>query len=196
MIDPVSPSSLQRRKLLAGLMKLLVLIGLGFVAVPLLSTFSTNSIDEKKTATSRWVITLPVTELNVGEVKELSWAGGQVWVYSRTAYDIQQLNKPTMMLRDALSDVSDQPENMKHALRSFDDNHFVFIPHENIRNCQVSLVEGDGFERFTEPCYRARYDAAGRILKDSGHAQQLNLAVPEHVVEEGILKIGIWMPKL
>lgn len=196
MHEPVSPSSLKRRQLLAGLMKLLVLIGLGFMAVPLISSFSTNSIDEKKSATSRWVITVPVAELVESEVKELDWAGGQVWVYSRTADDINVVNNPALSLRDMHSEKSDQPEAMKTSQRSGSPQYFVFIPRENKRNCQVSLLKGNDKARFTEPCYGAKYDAAGRIFKDSGHPEQQNLAVPDHVIEDGVLKIGIWMPKI
>jgi|GEM_PF-2122151 len=196
MHEPASPSSLKRRQLLAGLMKLLVLIGLGFMAVPLISSFSTNSIDEKKSAASRWVITVPVAELVEGEVKELDWAGGHVWVYSRTVADINVLNSPALSLRDIHSEKSDQPETMKTAQRSESPQYFVFIPRENKRNCQVSLVKADDKVRFTEPCYGAKYDAAGRVFKESGHPEQQNLAVPVHAIEDGMLKIGIWMPKI
>lgn len=197
MLEPASPSSLKRRKLLAGLMKLLVVIGLGFISIPLISTFSSNDIDEKKSDTSRWVINVPLTELIEGEIKRLEWAGGNVWVYSRTQSDMQSLNNSESLLRDALSEKSDQPEAMKIKLRSMNAKYFVFIPRENKRNCQVSLLKaGSNPARFTEPCYGAKYDAAGRIFKGSGHREQQNLAVPEHIVEDGILKIGIWMPKI
>ena len=196
MSEKVSSSSLKRRKLLSGLMKLLVLIGLGFISIPLISSFSGNSINEKKSATSRWVITLPVSELIEGKIKTLDWAGGHVWVYSRSRADIQSLEQIDSLLRDTNSDNSDQPEALKTRQRSFKPQYFVFIPRENKRSCQVSLVSDDENVRFTEPCYGAKFDAAGRIFKDSGHPEQQNLPVPGHVVEDGVLKIAVWMPKL
>lgn len=195
MHDSVPPSSIKRRQILSGLMKLLVFIGLVFVSIPLISSFSSKSIDEKQSASSRWVITIPVSDLAVGEVKELKWAGGQVWVYSRTQNDIQSLKDADASLRDATSGYSDQPDTMKNNIRSASPLFYVFIPQENKRSCQVRLIN-ESTARFTEPCYGAKYDAAGRIFKVNGHKEQQNLAVPEHVVEDGILKIGIWMPKI
>lgn len=191
-------SSIKRRKILSGLMKLLVLIGLIFISIPFFSSFSSGSIEEKQNNSSRWVITLPVTDLNAGEVKTLRWSGGIVWVYSRTKKDIELLNENSNSLRDPASEKSDQPVEMKNMLRSADRRFFIFIPNENKRSCQVSLNVKQERVRFTEPCYGAKYDAAGRIFENSGHKDktQQNLAVPEHMIDDGILKIGIWMPKI
>lgn len=196
MPAPLSPSSIKRRQILSGLMKLLVFIGFIFISIPFISSFSSDSIDEKQTAKSRWIITIPVSDLVEGEVKPLSWPGGLVWVYSRTVNDVQSLKTTDVFLRDAASEKSDQPEGMKNKIRSANKSFFVFIPQENKRGCQVSLHTGQDNVRFTEPCYVAQYDAAGRIFEKSGHKEQQNLAVPEHIIEDGILKIGIWMPKI
>ncbi len=189
-------SSIQRRQFLSGLMKLLVFIGLIFVSIPFISSFSSKTIDEKKAASSHWVITLPVVDLVVGEIKSLPWAGGLVWVYSRTEKDIWSLKEMDKSLRDAASEKSDQPVIMKNNFRSASKKVFVFIPHENKRGCQIRLSHETENILFSEPCFGAKYDAAGRIFKKSGNNEQQNLAVPEHVIEDGILKIGIWMPKI
>ena len=189
-------ASIKRRQILSGLMKLLGFIGLVFISIPFISSFSTNEVDEKQTAISHWVITLPVSELVNGEIKTLPWAGGLVWVYSRTEKDIQFLESSNISLRDEASEKSDQPEAMKNNYRSASKKFFVFIPQENKKGCQVSLKHDSENNRFTEPCFNAKYDAAGRIVKNSGHLDQQNLAVPEHVIEDGVLKIGTWMPKI
>lgn len=189
-------ASIKRRQFLSGLMKLLGFIGLVFVSIPFISSFSTNEVDQKQTATSHWVITIAVSELVNGEIKMLPWAGGLVWVYARTEKDIQLLESGNISLRDEASEKSDQPETMKNNYRSASKQFFVFIPQENKRGCQVSLNHDSNNSGFTDPCFNAKYDTAGRILKKSGQDDQLNLAVPEHVIEDGILKIGIWMPKI
>lgn len=191
-----SVSSTKRRQVLSGLMKLLAFIGLVFISIPFISSFSSNSIDEKQAATSHWAVSLSVADLIAGEVKALPWAGGLVWVYTRTESDIQSLKNIKTSLRDAYSEKSDQPEDMKNNLRSVNEKFFVFIPQENKRSCQVRLNDERETVIFTEPCFGAKYDAAGRIFEKSGHKEQQNLAVPEHVIEDGILKVGIWMPKL
>ncbi len=189
-------ASIQRRQFLAGLMKLLVFIGFVFLSVPFIFSFSTSEDNEKQKAISHWVVTVPVTELENGKIKPLPWAGGLVWVYARTNKDLQLLENDTLSLQDPNSIQSEQPEEMKNNYRSADKKYFVFIPHENKKGCQVSLNFKSENSRFTEPCFNAKYDAAGRILKNSGQQEQQNLAVPNHVIENGILKIGIWMPKI
>jgi len=189
-------NSVKRRQILSGLMKLLVFIGLIFISIPFISSFSSNSIDEKQKATSHWVITIPVSDLVEGEIKPLSWSGGLVWVYTRTANDILSLKQISSSLRDVSSAKSDQPDEMKNNFRSANETFFVFIPQENKRQCQVRLNSSSENSLFSEPCFNAKYDAAGRIFEKSGHTDQKNLAVPNHVVEDGILKIGVWTAKV
>lgn len=191
-----SVASNKRRQFLSGLMKLLVFIGFVFLSIPFISSFSSNEIDEKQTALSNWVITVPIADLIEGEVKALSWSGGLVWVYTRTEKDRLSLKNNKVALRDGLSENSDQPKNMKGRYRSASEKFFVFIPQENKRNCQVRLHDSSETAVFTEPCFTASFDSAGRIHQNTGHKDQQNLAVPEHVIEEGVLKIGIWMPKI
>ena len=191
-----SGSSIKRRQFLSGLMKLLAFIGFVFLSIPFMSSFTTEDINQKQAATSHWVITQALTDLAQGEITALSWSGGLVWVYTRTDRDIDSLRMNKELLRDSSSEQSDQPENMKTNFRSTSENYFVFIPHENKRSCQVRLNDAREAITFTEPCFGAKYDAAGRILENTGHKQQQNLAVPEHLIEDGILKIGIWRPKV
>ena len=188
--------SLKRRQILSGLMKLLAFIALILISIPFFSSFSTSSMDEKQTSKSNWVVTVPSADLVVGQIKELSWSGGLFWVYRRTEKDIQSLTKSDNLLRDAVSVNSDQPLNMKSDFRSASNQFFVFIPQENKKGCQVSLNHDNENVLFVEPCFNAKYDSAGRILKNSGHKEQHNLAVPKHIIEAGILKIGVWTPKI
>lgn len=196
MPSPSSVASLKRRKILSGLMKLLVFIAFVFVAVAFTSSLSTNSKESNNQLTTRWVASVPIADLTAGEVNTLSWAGGIIWVYSRTEKDIKTLLAlDEEKLRDAASDNSEQPENMNNVFRSINQKYFVFIPLENVRGCQVSLNDERKTEViFTEPCYRAKFDAAGRIFKMSGNKAQTNLPVPDHIIEDGELKIGIWTP--
>ena len=191
-------SSLKRRQFLAGLLKLLFFIGFIFISIPFISSFSSNSINEKKITITPWVMEVPLPNLVTGNITSLSWSGGHAWIYARTINDIKNLKKVTTSLHDAFSRQSAQPDAMKNNFRSVSEKYFVFIPFENKRNCQVRLYESDNNEPekivFTEPCFSAKYDAAGRILKNSGHKDQQNLSVPAHIIEDGILKIGIWAP--
>ena len=189
-------SSAKRRQVLSGLMKLLVFIGFIFLSIPFISSFSTNSLEEKLASSSNWVITISTNELETGKIKALPWYGGLGWVYVRENKDIQSLKKSNDLLMDAASSKSDQPPHMQNDLRSAAEKYFVFIPQENKKGCQVRLTEDDNNVVFTEPCFNAKFDAAGRIFKNSGHKDQINLAVPQHVIEDGFLKVGVWIPKI
>lgn len=191
----VDAASLKRRQFLSGLMKLLVFIGFVFISIPFISSFSSNELNEKQASTSRWVVSFPISDLETGKVIALPWAGGLYWVYARTEKEIQALALSNDLLQDEHSEKSDQPTQMKNNYRSVSKQFFVFVPHENKKGCQVRLSHEIERELFTEPCFSAKYDAAGRLFKDSGHKDQNNLAVPNHIIENGILKIGIWTPK-
>jgi len=191
-----STESLKRRQTLSGLMKLLAVIGFILISIPFFSSFSTNLTDEKQNSKSNWVNTIPVADLVKGEIKKLAWSNGFVWVYARTTKDMEALTTGRSLLRDADSDNSDQPDAMRNDFRSASHQFFVFIPQENKKGCQVSLGHDDENVLFVEPCFNAQYDSAGRILKNSGHKEQQNLAVPKHIIEAGILKIGVWTPKI
>lgn len=177
-------------------MKLLVFIGFVFLSIPFISSFSTNDIDKKQNTSSHWVITIPISDLVEGEIKPLTWQAGLVWVYMRTKKDIESLKNNSLLLQDAASLKSDQPDTMKNDFRSVSESFFVFIPQENKRGCQVSLNTDGEARIFTEPCFNAKYDTAGRIYKNSGHKDQQNLSVPKHIIEDGKLKVGIWTPKI
>ena len=189
----MSPSN-KRREILSGLMKLLFFIGFIFLSIPFISIFTSSDIEKKQRSSTRWVITIPILELVEGEIKQFSWSGGLVWVYARNTNDIQSLINKDSLLRDRFSAKSDQPDNMKNNFRSSNEKYFIFIPQENKKGCQVNLNKESEDIVFSEPCFNAKYDSAGRILKNSGHKEQLNLVVPEHIIENGILKIGIWVP--
>lgn len=188
-------SLFDRRLMLTRVMKLLVVIGFLGLLTPFLSSLTSNINNETKDIATQWVVTLPIKAILPGEVKSLSWSGGIFWVYKRTEKDIELLKKSKLPLRDPASENSDQPKDMMNKYRSVDKTLFVFVPLENKRSCQVRSHDGEGGIRFTEPCYGAKYDAAGHLVSNSGHEGQKNLSVPKHIIEKGMLKIGVWVRK-
>lgn len=198
MSSPSNAASLKRRQFLSGLMKLLLFIGFILISIPFISSLSSGDNERNEQVASRWIASVPVTDLSEGKVTVLSWSGGVVWVYSRSKKDIQTLIELSdEKLADTFSKKSDQPNKMQNPFRSFDQKYFVFIPRENVRGCQVSLNDERNVDVvFVEPCYRAAFDAAGRIFKTSGNNKQQNLPVPKHIVEDGVLKVAVWTAKV
>jgi len=207
-----------KRLLLVRLYKLFLLISFLGLLTPFLLSLTVFTSDAEKEVVNKWAVSVPVKNLSSGKIHELPWSGGLFWVYKRTEKDIRSLkannsqssnsqpnnSQPTnsqstnylasnYQLRDAGSKESDQPINMANHYRSADENFFIFVPLESKRACQVRLNDDGSTIKFIEPCFGSKYDVAGRIFKESGHKDQKNLSVPMHKIENGILKIAVWI---
>jgi len=183
-----STHSSQRRQVLSGLMKFLVFIGLIFVAVPFVASISGN---KDSSGEEHWAFVVEISGLEPGKLTTLQHAGKVVWVYTRYDKDMEKLALTQGQLVDPRSENSEQPANVLPAFRSVDKRFFIFVPRENLRNCQVRLLEQSEQAKFKEPCYGAEFDAAGRRYKHTGKKGQKNLSVPWHKVEQGKLKIAL-----
>ena len=173
-----------RRTILARITKILALVGMAFLAVPFLSHFLRGP-DEAASPEAELLVDL--AGLLPGRVKEVDWRGTPVWIYRRTDADLAAMDRLGRQLRDPASQASEQPAAARNSARSLRPRYFVFIPRETSRNCQVRLLEPGELEvpalqgaLFVEPCYRAHFDSAGRIFRNTGNDQQRNLRVPPH----------------
>ena len=191
-------NQINKRLLLVRLYKLFLLISFLGLLTPFLLSLTVFTSDSEKEVVNKWVVSVPVKNLSSGKIHALPWSGGLYWVYKRTDEDISSLkainDQPgNSELRDASSEFSDQPVNMANNFRSANEYYFVFVPLETKRSCQVRLVDDEPDVKFTEPCFGSQYDAAGRVFKESGHQDQKNLSVPMHKIENGVLKIAVWV---
>jgi len=173
----------KRRFYLSVTLKLLVLAGLLLVSVPFIASLRGDGAASPGTQPGNpWNREADLSGLARGEIEKMDWPGGEVWIYRRMAGETTQLsNDAAGVLRDPDSRFSRQPAAAQNALRSLQGDYFVFLPRESIRGCQVSRSSlQDGRTSFQEPCYGARFDSSGRILRNSGRAEQQNLEVPLH----------------
>ena len=184
--------------MLVRLYKLFLLISFLGLLTPFLLSLTVFTSNSEEEVVNKWVVSVPIKNLSSGKIHALPWSGGLYWVYKRTDRDISSLkginSQPSSsQFRDAGSKDSDQPVNMANNFRSADEQFFVFVPLESKRGCQVRLYGGESTINFIEPCFGSKYDAAGRLFKESGHKDQKNLSVPMHKIENGILKIAVWI---
>ena len=182
-----------KRLLLVRLYKLFLLICFLGLLTPFVLSLTVFISDSKEEVIDKWVVSVPLKNLSSGKIHALPWSGGLYWVYKRTDKDISSLKGINSQLRDANSKDSDQPTNMANNSRSADEKFFVFVPLESKRACQVRLYDDELDIKFIEPCFGSQYDVAGRVFKESGHKDQKNLSVPMHKIENGILKIAVWI---
>ena len=187
-----------KRLLLVRLYKLFLLICFIGLLSPFLLSLSVFISDSEEEVIDNWAVSVPLKNLSAGKIYDLPWNGGLYWVYKRTDKEVKSLkainDQPgDSNLRDAASQYSDQPVNMANNSRSASEYYFVFVPLETRRSCQVRLYDDESPVKFTEPCFGSQYDVAGRVFKESGHKDQKNLSVPMHKIENGILKIAVWI---
>ncbi|MBO6701830.1 MAG: ubiquinol-cytochrome c reductase iron-sulfur subunit [Pseudomonadales bacterium] len=115
-----------------------------------------------------------VSELSAGDVKTVRWLGRNVLVVGR---DRGEEAEP-FVLEDPGSENSSQPEFAENTLRARRADHLVVFSNCTHLGCEVEVLAGDGFEGFSCPCHRSRYDTSGRVEK--GAAAKRNLEVPEY----------------
>jgi ubiquinol-cytochrome c reductase iron-sulfur subunit len=170
-----------RRLYLKVTLKLLLLLGLGLAAIPFIASLR-HSDNQSLNETNPWYVEVDLSRLVPGQWQSVPWPGGEVWIYARTPREIQALQTAeARRLRDPDSRYSLQPAAVSNAYRSLQPDYFVFLPRETRRGCQVQQIELQaGINGYTEACYGARFDNAGRIFKDSGQPDQHNLTVPPH----------------
>jgi ubiquinol-cytochrome c reductase iron-sulfur subunit len=170
-----------RRLYLKVTLKLLLLLGLALAAIPFIASLH-HSDNGGQSAANPWYVEVDLSRLAPGQWQSVPWPGGEVWVYARTLDEIQALQTAdTERLRDPDSRHSQQPVAASNVYRSLHPDYFVFLPRETRRGCQVQQIElPAGINGYTEACYGARFDNAGRIFRDSGQPDQHNLSVPPH----------------
>jgi len=168
-----------RRLYLRLTLKLLLLTGLGLAAVPFIASLRYVGSDSSDTR-NPWIVDL--SNLEAGQVEVVPWPGGEVWIYYRTQPEIQHLQTVARgTLRDPDSEQSEQPAGVITGYRSLKPEYFVFLPRETRRGCQVQQIElPAGITGYSEACYGARFDNAGRVFKHSGQPDQHNLTIPPH----------------
>lgn len=170
-----------RRLYLRVTLKLLLLLGLGLAAIPFVASLRHSDNDALK-ETNPWYVEVDLAQLVPGQWQSVAWLGGEVWIYARTSAEIAALQTAdTTHLRDPDSRNSQQPVAARNAYRSLKPEYFVVLPRETKRGCQVQQIQlQEGINGYSEACYAARFDNAGRIFTNSGQADQHNLTVPPH----------------
>ncbi|MDZ7803940.1 hypothetical protein [Thiohalophilus sp.] len=174
-------NSSARRLYLSVAVKLLFLIALVALAAVLLASLGGGDGQREQAATADpWRLEVDWTQIPAGERRQLQWPDGrEIWIYRRLSGEADRLKqRPAAQLHDPDSRHSRQPEGISPLWRSRHPEIFVFHPYETRRGCRVRLVAEQA--EFVDACHGARFDSAGRLLKDSGVAQQQNLAVPDY----------------
>ncbi|MGD8483464.1 MAG: hypothetical protein PVF81_01230 [Thioalkalispiraceae bacterium] len=148
--------SLSRRQSLALLVKLMLLVALLAFVWVIMASFTVNTQDAEQIPD--YYVELDVSTLQPGGLRKERAGHKEVWIYRRSESDLQRLKQQVV------------------ALRSVDDEFFVFFPYEPVRHCQVQWHAQQ--RSFYDPCSANHFDLTGRVLSEQG--QPVYLPTPQH----------------
>lgn len=189
--NPVNPS---RRRFLTGAATAVGGVGVGFAAVPFLSSFEPSA----RTQAAGAPVDVNVGKLALGQMVTVAWRGKPIFLVHRTPKMLDNLPTLNSQLSDPNSKVaSQQPPFAENIPRSRKPQHFVVIGICTHLGCvptyRPDVAPADlGPEwkgGFFCPCHGSKYDLSGRVYKSM--PAPLNLEVPEYIyVKDDVIRVG------
>ena len=162
---------LNRRYLLTKIVQGFSLTGTLFLAYPFVKSWIPG-LNQAHT------LEIDISDLSLGEVKQVPWLGRRVMITIRTPAEVKALTEKSDSLKDPDSIRSSQPEFARNMHRS--KRRDVFVAYGNCTHfgCIVGVNGSDAHARFSCPCHQSEFDAAGRVFEDA--AAPLNLEIPDY----------------
>lgn len=162
------------------------------LAIPFVQSWTPSA----KVRSSGAPVKVDVSKIDPGAIMTVEWQRKPVWVLRRTKDNIEELVKPAhkSLLRDADSEMNQQPDYAKNAYRSIRDDIFVVVgicTHLGcVPNYKPEGVVGVEHALFYCPCHGSKFDLAGRVF--TGVPAPTNLIIPPYqYLENDVLEIGL-----
>lgn len=182
-----------RRRLLIGATAAVGAVGVGFVAVPFVKSWTPSA----KAKAAGAPVTADISQLEAGQKVVIEWRGKPVWVVRRTPEMLAGLKKVEGQLLDPASDdTAQQPEYAKNEYRSIKPEYLVLTGICTHLGCSPLFepdqgkLEASWEGGFYCPCHGSKFDLAGRVYK--GVPAPKNLEVPPHSYDaDTIITIGV-----
>jgi len=168
-------------------------VGAGFVAVPFVASWSPS--ERAKTAGAP--VEVDISKLDEGRLLTVEWRGKPVWIVKRSAKTLEDLKTLEGSLRDAASEVEQQPEYATNATRSRKPEVLVLVGICTHLGCSPTFrpdlaaadLGSDWLGGFFCPCHGSKFDLAGRVY--SGVPAPTNLEVPPHYyLSDNVILVG------
>ncbi|WP_461518243.1 ubiquinol-cytochrome c reductase iron-sulfur subunit [Porticoccus sp.] len=180
-----------RRRFLIGATSFVAGAGVVGVATPFVQSWNPSA----KAKAVGAPVQVDISKIDPGAMITVAWQGKPVWVVRRTAENLKNLalEEHSGELRDPDSDVNQQPDYARNAVRSIRDDIFVAVGICTHLGC-VPNYEPDGRAEvkhalFFCPCHGSKFDLAGRVFK--GVPAPTNLIIPPHqYLGNNVLEIG------
>ena len=180
-----------RRRFLIGATSFVAGAGVVGAAIPFVQSWNPSA----KAKSVGAPVQADISKIDPGAMITVAWQGKPVWVVRRTAENLKNLalEEHSSELRDPDSDVNQQPDYARNAVRSIRDDIFVAVGICTHLGC-VPNYEPDGRAEvkhalFFCPCHGSKFDLAGRVFK--GVPAPTNLIIPPHqYLGNNVLEIG------
>lgn len=183
--------NLGKRKTLAICASALGAVGIGFAAVPFISSW----LPSARAKALGGPVEIDTSIIEDGQRITLDWRGQPVFVIKRNKVNLDILNILNDKLRDPESKVLQQPSYAQNIHRSIKPEIFVVIGICTHLGCvplykpKKGEVDTNWVGGFFCPCHGSRFDLAGRVFK--GVPAPSNLVIPPHkYLNDQILRIG------
>lgn len=172
-----------KRRFLVASTSVVGAVGVGFVAVPFLSSW----MPSERAKNAGAPIEADVSRLEEGRMMTVEWQSKPVWIVRRSAETLASLEESTDQLRDPTSEnVDQQPEYAQNMYRSIKPEFLVLVGICTHLGCSPTFRPdiapadlGESWQGgFFCPCHSSKFDLAGRVFQ--GVPAPTNLVVPPH----------------
>jgi ubiquinol-cytochrome c reductase iron-sulfur subunit len=186
-----------RRRFLTATTAVVGAVGVGFAAVPFLSSWKPSA--RAQVAGAPVDVNISKLENEPGMRMIVQWRGKPVWIFKRTPEQLAALPTLDGNLRDPKSENPDQtPDFAKNEARSIKPDIAVIVGICTHLGCVPGYVpemlpqpfDASWKGGFYCPCHQSRFDLAGRVFQ--GVPAPSNLEVPPyHYVDDTHMVIGV-----
>ncbi|NJM12874.1 MAG: ubiquinol-cytochrome c reductase iron-sulfur subunit [Synechococcaceae cyanobacterium SM1_2_3] len=194
-MSTVDDVDLGRRRFLTATATVVGGVGVAFVAVPFLKSWSPSERAQAAGAP----VEADISKLEVGALMTVEWRGKPVWLLKRSQKMLDDLPGLKDQLRDPNSDeTSQQPKYAQNAYRSVKPDVLVLVGICTHLGCSPTFRPdlapadlGPNWKGgFFCPCHGSSFDLAGRVYK--GVPAPLNLEVPPYqLLADSRVLIGV-----
>jgi ubiquinol-cytochrome c reductase iron-sulfur subunit len=185
-----------RRRFLTTTTAVVGAVGVGFAAVPFVTSFKPSA----RAQTLGAPVTVDISKIDnePGMRMIVQWRGKPVWIFKRTPEQVAALPTLDNRLVDPKSNNADQtPAFAKNEARSIKPEIAVIVGICTHLGCSPGYVpemvpqpyDANWKGGFFCPCHRSRFDLAGRVFQ--GVPAPANLAIPPyHFVDDTHILVG------
>lgn len=204
VIDPAAahgggggePDNLGRRRFLTGSTAVVGAVGVGFLAVPFIKSWTPSERARQAGAP----VTVDISALQDGQqLSGIAWRGQPIFIARRTKTMLDTLTQMDAIVADPKSaDAAQQPVYAQNEYRSIKPEILVLVgvcTHLGCAPDYVPEIKPEPFDAqwkggYFCPCHKSKYDLAGRVYK--GMPAPANLPVPPyHFQDDNTLVIGV-----